>query len=110
MLIWKIGHEPPVSYAIGAFSILASPPGLMVFLIHRTDGELSRYKEENSSLEKEFNNCREERYKVERKLYDLRKEEVPPHTGANLVPPRGFQVTSVSGSVYSPEGPNIHIP
>lgn len=67
-------------------------------------------KKENSRLKEELNSCERGKYESECKLFNLRKEEAFSYTGANLVPPREFQVTSVSGSVYSPEGPNIHIP
>lgn len=70
-----IGHEPPVNYVIGALSILASPPGLIVYLIHRTNEKLLRHEEENPSLKKEFNSCIERRRKLKDKLDHFQERE-----------------------------------
>ncbi|MGL9758633.1 MAG: ankyrin repeat domain-containing protein [Wolbachia sp.] len=64
---------PPVANFF--FHLFSSPPGLMVYLIHRTNEELLRHEEENSSLKKEFNSCIERRKKLEDKLHHFQERE-----------------------------------
>lgn len=54
-------------------SVIASPPGLMVYLIHCTNEELLKCKEKNSSLKEELNSCIREREQLENKLYSFQK-------------------------------------
>lgn len=85
--------------------LVAAAAGIVLFFNTCIDKGISHYEEKNSSLRKERENCIGERYKVERKLYDLRKEEAFPYARADLAAPRTFQAasTSASASVYSPE-------
>ncbi|UVW84533.1 ankyrin repeat domain-containing protein [Wolbachia endosymbiont of Aedes albopictus] len=92
-------HNP----IINTLGSLGSAAGLFVSINYCVDAVLSSYRKKSSSLKKERENFIEERYKVERKLYDFRKEQASSHTGTNLVAPRVLQLASVSDSVYSPE-------
>lgn len=85
------------------FALFVGSAGAVLFINTCLDAGLSYFGGKNSIVKEELRNCIEERYKVEKNLYDLQQKEAFPHARADLAAPRRFQTASTSASVYSPE-------